>query len=284
MRIEDGSKLDFQDVLLCPKRSTLESRKDADLEREISFKHSGRTWRGVPIVAANLDTVGTFSMCNVLSRFKMLTAIHKFYSIEDWKKNYHSSYKDYIIPTIGIKDDDFDTFLKIYSLYSADSIRFVCIDIANGYTERFASFVSKIRNRFPALTIIAGNVVTGEMTEQLILSGADIVKVGIGSGCFVPGTRINTINGSRNIEDIKIDDEIYTHTGSLKKVIDTLKYTEDEKIISVNGIKSTSHHEYYVIDKKNKNIVTEENIHKYAEWIPAEKLNKDIHLLIKLAR
>jgi len=175
MRIENDIKLDFDDVLIRPKRSSLISRKDVLLERNIKFPHAKIEWTGIPIIAANMDGVGTFQMAKSLSKFKMMTALHKFHKISDYKK----IISDYSFVTVGITDSDEE---KLKQIAKIKTPQFICIDVANGYTERFVAFVRKVRADFPSSVIMAGNVVTGEMTEELILSGADIVKVGIGPG------------------------------------------------------------------------------------------------------
>lgn len=189
MRIDEDVKLDFSDVLIRPKRSTLRSRKEVALDREFTFENSKWLWEGIPIIAANMDTSGTFEMHRALVKHSMITAIHKHYSLEDWKKNLDNLAWAYLAVSIGANDEDFHKLLAISSM--APFMRFVCIDVANGYGEYLPEFVRLVRNRFPGVTIIAGNVVTGDMTEQLILSGADIVKVGIGSGSACT-TRIQT--------------------------------------------------------------------------------------------
>jgi GMP reductase len=175
MRIETDVKLDFSDVLIRPKRSTLNSREEVDLERTFSFPHGSGTWTGIPLIAANMDGVGTLSMMRAFASEKMLVALHKHYDTEV----YASADANAAFVTIGIKEKDED---RIQKLIATKTPRLLCIDVANGYTERFVSFVEKMRKQLPESIIMAGNVVTGEMTEQLILSGADIVKVGIGSG------------------------------------------------------------------------------------------------------
>lgn len=200
MRIEDDIKLDFKDVLIRPKRSTLSTRSDVELTRLYDFKYSGMHWEGVPVIAANMDTIGTFEMHMALQEYEMMTALHKHYSVEEWKDNLGNFFQNYGMVTIGTSDDDLDSFTKIYSMLGP-GISFVCIDVANGYGEYFPEFVSRFRERFPDLTIIAGNVVTDDMTEQLILSGADIVKVGIGPGS-VCTTRMTTGVGYPQISAI----------------------------------------------------------------------------------
>lgn len=175
MRIENEMKLDFSDVLIRPKRSTLTSRKEVDLERTLTFPHAEGSWTGIPIIAANMDGVGTLAMMRTFAPIKMLVALHKHYE----EKEYQTIEEDCAFVSIGIKEKDEE---RITNLIARKAPRLICIDVANGYTERFVDFVAKVRKLAPTSIIMAGNVVTGDMAEQLILSGADIVKVGIGPG------------------------------------------------------------------------------------------------------
>uniref|UniRef100_A0A8P4G3W6 GMP reductase n=1 Tax=Dicentrarchus labrax TaxID=13489 RepID=A0A8P4G3W6_DICLA len=160
-RIENDIKLDFKDVLLRPKRSTLKSRSEVDLMRSFSFRNSKGSYRGIPIVAANMDTVGTFEMALALHQFTLFTTIHKHYSVDDWVE-------------FAAKHPE--------CVEQSAQGPYICVDVANGYSEHFVHFVKDVRGKFPSHTIMAGNVVTGEMVEELILAGADIIKVGIGPG------------------------------------------------------------------------------------------------------
>jgi len=192
VRIEQDLKLGFKDVMIRPKRSTLKSRSQVSLEREFTFLHAHNNWKGIPIIAANMDTVGTFEMATALAKNKLITAIHKHYSITDWNvfmSNALDSITDYLAISTGIKPKDVEKLNTILSFNS--HIKFICIDVANGYTERFADFVKQTRETHPDKVIIAGNVVTGEMVEELLLAGADIIKVGIGPGS-VCTTRVKT--------------------------------------------------------------------------------------------
>lgn len=177
MIIEQEIKLDYKDVLFRPKRSTLESRKDVDLTREFVFRNSKQTWKWVPIVAANMDTIGTFEMAKALYQQDMMTCLHKFYSVDQIVAESVHDYFQNVAVSIGILEDDLFKFDEIMS--KTDKVRRVCIDVANWYTQRFISTIEKIRIKYPKLIIIAGNVVTKEITEELILKWADIVKVGI---------------------------------------------------------------------------------------------------------
>ena len=177
MRVEHDFKLDFDDVLIRPKRSTLSSRRLVDLEREFKFRHSSTTWKGIPIIAANMDTTGTFEIAEAFKKNKMLTAIHKFYSMEEWAGAIKSKQIDgeYCAVTFGVEEaENADDFFKYLKSENLSTPKFICLDVANGYTEVFLDLVKKIRDKFDN-PLIAGNVVTGEMTEALILAGADIV-------------------------------------------------------------------------------------------------------------
>ena len=192
MRIEYDIKLGFKDVMIRPKRSTLKSRSEVNLERNFKFLHSPFTWTGIPIMAANMDTVGTFEMARALAEKQLFTAVHKHYSIAEWHiflSNLPKDFKNYIAVSTGISTNDSKKLALIIG--SNPALKFICIDVANGYSEHFADFVKQTRTQYPEKIIIAGNVVTGEMVEELLLSGADIVKVGIGPGS-VCTTRVKT--------------------------------------------------------------------------------------------
>ena len=189
MRIEEDIKLDFKDVLIRPKRSTLSSRKNVDLARTYKFKHSQFEWTGVPIMAANMDGVGTIDMAKALYDHRLFTCLIKSYIEDDICDLATSIGGNYFAVSTGTSDSDFLRLRRIINAYP--EVHFICIDVANGYSEHFGDFVSKVRTTFPHCTIIAGNVVTADMTQELILRGADIIKVGIGPGS-VCTTRIQT--------------------------------------------------------------------------------------------
>jgi GMP reductase len=200
MRIEQDVKLDYKDVLIRPKRSTLSSRKEVSLSRDFSFRNyipdfpeniESYHYRGIPIMAANMDGVGTFEMAETLGRHAIFTCLVKTYTVEELVEFFASGIdRRYVAMSIGTSDADFDKLVKVYER-AAGNLKYVCMDIANGYSEHFAARVRDVRKALPHIVIIAGNVVTGEMTEELILAGADIVKVGIGPGS-VCTTRIQT--------------------------------------------------------------------------------------------
>ena len=170
MRIENEIKLGFKDVMIRPKRSTLKSRVEVSLARKFHFRHGGNKWEGIPVIAANMDTVGTFKMAAALAQHQLITAVHKHYSVEQWAafiKSSPASITDNICISTGTTKADAE---KLHQIISAcPSLRFICIDVANGYSEHFVSFVKWAREKYPEKIIIAGNVVTGEMVEELLL-------------------------------------------------------------------------------------------------------------------
>ena len=211
MRIETEVKLDYSDVLIRPKRSTLGSRKEVEMKRQFQFKNYDRDiaedfeigeyhYEGIPLMASNMDGVGTFEMADTLAAQGIFTCLVKTYSAEelivyflDQSKSYFISLRqkrEYVAVSIGIKEADFEKFKSLYHTVG-NNIKYVCIDVANGYSQRFIEYVKEFRNLYPDIVIIAGNVVTADQTQELILNGADIVKVGIGPGS-VCTTRIQT--------------------------------------------------------------------------------------------
>jgi GMP reductase len=189
MRIDNDPKLDFDDVLIRPKRSEAPSRATVVLERDYRFLNSKATWRGIPIVASNMDTVGTMAMADALGP-KMMTCLHKYHSDESLVEFFQTeAHRQSTIFTLGIKDEEIE---KLQSVKSRSDFRFLCVDAANGYTKYFVERVHRIRELYPELTIMAGNVATPEMVQELLISGAaDIVKIGIGPGS-VCTTRVIT--------------------------------------------------------------------------------------------
>ena len=202
MRIEADLKLDYKNVLLRPKRSTLGSRKDVSLTKNYTFRNyvpsemsmemlrpeSNPHYRGLPIMAANMDGVGTFEMADILAELGLFTCLVKTYNENELKGFFTTHLRtNHVAYSMGITEKDLNKFRNVYS----ENIKYVCVDVANGYTKFFAEYIANLRKEFPHIVIIEGNVVTGDQTQELILSGADIVKVGIGPGS-VCTTRIQT--------------------------------------------------------------------------------------------
>ena len=193
MRIEQDLKLDFKDVLIRPKRSTLTSRSEVDISRDFVFCHSQRKHHGIPIIAANMDATGTFEMARALAKHKLSAALHKHYGETEILAFFaEQSTPSTSFYSMGITQPDYEKFCRVMKL-AGGTIDSVCVDVANGYTKAFITFIHKLRAAFPDITIMAGNVVTGEMTEELILDGVDIVKVGIGPGSVCTTRRMSGV-------------------------------------------------------------------------------------------
>lgn len=205
-KIIEEQQLDFKDVLIKPRIGNVNSRKEVDLRVEIDFKHSDNKWVGVPIIAANMDTVATMDMANHLATYQCMTALHKHYDdkelvnffkrdkskkgIEQLKQNSH--HLEHVFYSMGIREQDYEKFEKVLDRVgywgehedpSQDGgIRFVCIDVANGYMSDFANFCQFFKSKHPSITLMAGNVVSADIVRILDSVGVDMVKVGIGPG------------------------------------------------------------------------------------------------------
>lgn len=186
MHIENEIKLDYSDVLIRPKRSRLTSRAEVRITREFKFPHSPLTWTGVPVVAANMDTTGTVEMANALSEMSAITCLHKYMTKEELSR---LTNRDFVALSCGLDNPS----RNCVDGAMGDGYKFICLDVANGYSERFIDLVKDTRNKWKHAIIIAGNVVTAEMTEALILAGADIVKVGIGPGSVCTTRKITGV-------------------------------------------------------------------------------------------
>jgi len=190
MRIENDVKLDFKDVLIRPKRSTLNSRNHVDVNRTLRLFHTGAEWSGFPLIAANMDVTGTMKMAEALGKQGALTALHKHYPLEALVKFFLSEAGRHAFYSIGITNADLEKLEKVAAKTPLDKL---CIDVANGYAEKFLETIKRVREAHPKAVIMAGNVVTGDMTEALVLAGADIVKIGIGPGSVCTTRRVTGV-------------------------------------------------------------------------------------------
>ena len=190
MRIENDVKLDFKDVLFRPKRSTLSSRNEVDIQREFRFYHTGSEWKGFPLIAANMDVTGTLAMAKALGRHGALTALHKHYPEDALVEFFAGESGAHAFYSLGTTTSDLE---KLAAVAKRAPVRMLCIDVANGYSEKFLDTVKRVRDDNPKAVIMAGNVVTGDMTEALVLAGADIVKIGIGPGSVCTTRRVTGV-------------------------------------------------------------------------------------------
>ena len=278
-KIINETKLDFDDVLIVPQRSTLTSRSEINLERTFHFYHSPRIWTGVPIMCANMSFC-SFEMAKALAKHKMVACLHKYHKV-DQLISYFKEYPqniDYTFVSIGYKKSDLNHLLEFKEKTGLQPN--ICIDVPNGHMDVFVKYCKKVRDSFPESIIIAGNVTNTSSTQELLIyGGVDIVKVGIGGGCFVAGTKVLTNKGYKSIESIKIGEQVITHTGRLQTVIGTNTRLETNTIIDINGIHCSPNHQFYVVSKEDAKFVNNDNLTKYAKWISASDLSEDYFLV-----
>jgi IMP dehydrogenase/GMP reductase len=272
MKLDQDIKLDFSDVLIRPKRSTLSSRSEVNLVRKLKFPNSGQIWSGIPIMVANMDTVGTLDMFNTLYKNRMMTCLHKYIKADEIIELF-KSYEglemnelhpiNYMILSTGITESNWELLNANITKLAKNGIdvKFICVDVANGYMNSFRDFCKRVRAGFPDKTIIAGNVVTREIVEELILNcGVDIVKCGIGSGCFAGDTRILMANGTyKNISDIEVGEFVINKDGNPVEVLNKM----NKGFMKVIDMRTnnwhgrtvvTDNHKYFIGDNKWESI------------------------------
>ena len=282
MDIMNEEQLDFDDVMIQPQPSTIESRKDAIITRPYKFKWTGKVIEGNPAIAANMATTGTFEMAKELQKHQMFCALHKHYTaeqliefLENNKKEFGTN--DYIFIGTGLRKND---FTKLQKVMQTDLCKNICLDAPNGYITGFVQHLNKLRHTFPESIIMAGNVVTPEKTVELIHNGADCVKVGI--GCFTRNMKVKTKTGYKRIVDVKEGEEVLTHTSAYKKVINKFEYLHHKERITINGIECTPNHKFYVVNKVDISKINENNYLDFGYWVAAKDLNTDTQVLIEI--
>ena len=299
--------LSFDDITLIPRYSDLESRSDAD---------PSSCGYDLPIAMSPMNTITSLDMMKLFVDRNLIATLHRYFKNAEEQLDYALEmgdapqdvidreclmrggsfeqarrYADHVYFAVGsvhTKKEWIDYLFK-------NGIHKFCVDMAMGNSKHCVDTVEYIKSlEYGVLDIMdgrvlyettpevmAGNVVTKNGMERLINAGATLIRCGIGCGCFTPEMKVRTIDGLKNISDIDNGDIVFTHTGQLKEVIGKLSYQFDDEIIVINGIESTKNHEYYVLNKRYKNVVNEDNIHSYAEWKRADELTKE-YMLIEL--
>ena len=276
--------LTYDDVLLVPKYSDIESRTEITLDSALDNKRT----LTLPIISSPMDTVTGDVMASTMSASGGLGIIHRYNTPDEQativaiaKKiaNTVGNGNSIIGAAVGVSGDYLDRARKL----AHAGVDVICIDIAHGHHILMQKAIRDVRtvvgNR---IHIMAGNVATREGYEDLCRWGADSVRANVGSGCFTAGTLVRTISGDKPIEQVGIGDKVYTHTGEVRPVVNTLTFDRDEEIAVINGIETTTNHEFYVVEKNDLDKITDENISDYAKWIEAEHLDKSRHLLIEV--
>ena len=287
MQIINETQLDFSDVLIKPRRSSIDSRSKVDITREYKFKWCPYVIKGTGIMQANMGTIGNFEVSRKMLDKGLFACLHKHHNVDILIRFYKELIKRgddtwrRCLLGIGLRDNGIDKLRQINKELGIQvGIKF---DVPNGYIPQVKDKVIELRKEFPEMFIMVGNVVTGDITEDLILSGADCVAVGIGNGaqCILNGTPVMTKNGLVEIKDIKEGDEILTHTGEYHKVTTKLCYTHHKEKLNINGVDCTPEHKFLVINKTDKDKVTEDSLMKYAYWCEAYELNEETQLIVK---
>lgn len=284
---------DFTDVLIKPNVSNINSRSEVDLRLNLEFnkKEVFKNWRPIPIMSANMDTITDIEMAYELVKNNWIAVLHKYVSIADIKTLFDRIDKyneenfekiDYRNVFISRGSSDTDKQKLMERLDSDKRIKSVCIDVANGHRIDMFEYLKELKRTICKDKILmAGNVGTEEVIKFYIEAGVDILKAGIGPGCFKGDMKVVTDNGLVHISDIKVGDSVLTHKNRYQKVLNTMTYEEKDKLISINGIESTLTHKYYVVNKIDKDIINESNLESFGFWLPANQLDSNIHLLIK---
>jgi len=285
--------LTYDDISLVPSMSTINTRSNIDLKTRISRRYGLLN----PIIASPMDTICEFEMAFKLFLLGGAGCIHRFMSIEEQCKQVRllrkQIYEDWgvqldtwhteisevpIVAAIGVQEDD----RKRAFMLTENGANVLIIDVAHGHHTNVIDMIKWCKNNLSnKIDIIAGNIVTAQAAVDLESAGADGLRVGIGNGCFTPNMIVKTNTGFKKIKDIKIGDQVYTHTGELKTVYNTFVYDNLDEIIDIDGIEATPNHKFYVIHQSNIDLVNDNNIEEYAEWVKAKDLN-DEYFLVEL--
>lgn len=273
-------KFDYDDINLIPRYSTVDSRSDCDTSIKFG-KHSFKN----PIIPANMESVINYELAIKLAKNGYFYIMHRFdvdnikFVQEMNKLNLISSI------SVGVNEDSYkliDKFAELNEFSNNLSPDYITIDIAHGHCRKMKRMIKYIKDKLPETFLIAGNVSTIEATVDLDKWGADAIKVGIGPGCFIPSAKVKILDGIKSLKDMVIGDMVYTHKNRLRKVTNIHRYDNKDILLKVNDLEPcTPTHEYYVINKSDKELVTEENINDYGFWIATSELDKEKHLLIK---
>ena len=276
------SKFDFEDINLVPKKCVVDSRSECDTSVSLGkFKFK------LPVVPANMECVIDEHIATNLASNGYFYIMHRFglNPIDFIKKMKSQNLVSSI--SLGVNQDSYETIDEIVlanqvsgSNYTPD---FVTIDIAHGHSIKMEKMLKYIKEKLPNTFVIAGNVSTSTAVMELENWGADAVKVGIGPGCFIPTSLVRTKNGLKKLQDINTNDYVLTHKNRFRKVLEKQNYIGEQDLIKINELDPcTETHEFYVVDRSKKDLISESNISDYAFWIQAKYLDKDKHLLVKM--
>lgn len=281
-------KFDFDDILIVPA-----------ITSEITSRYKDITLPDVlPLFTAPMDTVVSLDNIDNFINNKINVVLPRTIKYEEFVNDLiiADSVLDNICGTSDFYDDVFislgfeDIELNLKNDFkSFKNNAHILIDVASGHMQKIVDYAKSIKNIRPDIKIMVGNIANPETYLWYAENDCvDYIRVGIGNGggCFLAGTKIITQNGIKNIEDVEINDSVLTHQNTFNEVINKISYiNKNENIIKINNeIECTEKHKFYVVEKKYKDIITDENIHEYAKWVEANELDKNKHLLIKLEK
>jgi IMP dehydrogenase/GMP reductase len=271
----------YDDVLIIPQFSDIQSRKEVNIGNWLDEERN--LWFSLPIISSPMDTVTEDQMAILIGEMGGLGIIHRYNTIQRQCEIVKIVSNEIVANqfgcAIGITGDYIERAEALYK----EGVKILCLDVAHGDHILMKKALITLRERLgDGPHLMAGNVATFDGFNNLSSWGANSIRVGIGGGCFTPNTLVRTEFGDKPIRDIIVGDKVYTHTGNIKSVVNTMNFQREEEIVCINDIECTKNHEFYVIEKKHASLVTEQNIHSYAKWVHAERLDKEIHLLIEL--
>jgi IMP dehydrogenase/GMP reductase len=271
----------YDDVLIIPQFSDIQSRKEVNIGNWLDEERN--LWFSLPIISSPMDTVTEDQMAILIGEMGGLGIIHRYNTIQRQCEIVKIVSNEIVANqfgcAIGITGDYIERAEALYK----EGVKILCLDVAHGDHILMKKALITLRERLgDGPHLMAGNVATFDGFNNLSSWGANSIRVGIGGGCFTPNTLVRTEFGDKPIRDIIVGDKVYTHTGNIKSVVNTMNFQREEEIVCINDIECTKNHEFYVIEKKHASLVTEPNIHSYAKWVHAERLDKEIHLLIEL--
>ena len=275
-------KFDFDDIVLQPATFTnIKSRSEVDpyycnvngfLDNVIKL----------PLITSPMDTVVGLNNIHIFNKNNIVVALPRTIPYDEILKSFDKRYFSELFMNTFISFG-----LEEFRNYFLDQTvkivpEYVLIDIANGHMDILLDYSRKAKELYPNMKLMIGNIANPETYLKYAEEGnVDYIRIGVGngSGCCLAGTKITTKDGVKNIEDINVGDYVLTHKNTYEEVIDTFS-KKSNKLITINDkISVTPDHEFYVLNKKYLNIVNDENIHDYCEWIMAENLTNEYLLL-----
>jgi hypothetical protein len=258
-------QFDFNDLIIEPEVITsIKSRKNINI-RENNM---------LPLMTAPMDTVINEKNSDIYENLGIIPVLTRIKDADE----YYASTEKFLSYSLSQVED---IFLKKQQIIYNKPYK-VLIDVANGHMKSLHDLSKKLKKTYgDNIKLMVGNIANPVTIDEFCKIKVDYVRIGIGGGssCFIENTEIKTLLGKKKISEININDEVLTHKGNYKKVYNLISYKETENLIKVNNTTSTKNHEYYVLNKKFVNLVNDENIHEYAEWIKAESLTKEYLIL-----